>query len=152
MRLLPMLEVAFEHIQNYAENQPIALQIVGYYEIPYACKKEAVLSPFAQRIGDKISQNSSSASILVTMNNLKGVGAQVDAGSDGDSTKDGEWPEYLKLTNTEEQNAFDLIVDTLIMKKMHYELHDFDMWLDNPRVNDWANGHIQPLLAAYTVA
>lgn len=69
-RLIPMLEVALEHVQSYCEKND--LNIVGYYEIPSLVRPEASLSPFAQRIGDKISVNNSGASILLTMHNYTG--------------------------------------------------------------------------------
>lgn len=37
-RLIPMLEVAFEHIQSYSEKHE--LKIVGYYEIPSLVQQE----------------------------------------------------------------------------------------------------------------
>ena len=39
-RLVPMLEVAFEHIQSYCDKNE--LKIVGYYEIPHLVQLEKV--------------------------------------------------------------------------------------------------------------
>ena len=61
-KLLPMTEVAFQHVDKVISNlsKQSSLDrnqiIVGYYEIPATTAENFNISPFAQRIGDRISQ------------------------------------------------------------------------------------------------
>merc|ERR1712110_49710 len=154
-RLIPMLEVAFEHIQSYCEKHD--LKIVGYYEIPNLVRPEAVLSPFAQRIGDKISQaNTNNSTILLTMHNYTGElrswtkNRVEDGWISGVSA--GEKSESIpqRLVSKTEEDKFNQIVDSTLNKKLHYEMRDFDLWLDNPQENDFTNFHIENLLSMFT--
>jgi len=154
-RLIPMLEVAFEHIQSYCDKHEF--KIVGYYEIPSLVRPEASLSPFAQRIGDKISSVNTSATILVTMHNYTGElrswtksktdesgwvsGVATSAKNAGEAAQ--------QLVSESEAAKFDQIVETTLEKKIHFELRDFDSWLDNPAENDFTNFHIENLLSMF---
>jgi len=150
-----MLEVALEHVQSYCEKND--LNIVGYYEIPSLVRPEASLSPFAQRIGDKISVNNSGASILLTMHNYTGELRSWTKSKSEDgwvsgvasSTKN-NGDVKQRLCSESEADKFDSIVEGTIAKKLHFEIKDFDLWLDNPADNDFTNFHIENLLSMFT--
>lgn len=54
-----------------------------------------------------------------------------------------------QLVSESEAAKFDQIVETTLEKKIHFELRDFDSWLDNPAENDFTNFHIENLLSMF---
>ena len=55
-----------------------------------------------------------------------------------------------RLCSESEADKFDSIVEGTIAKKLHFEIKDFDLWLDNPADNDFTNFHIENLLSMFT--
>jgi hypothetical protein len=94
-KLLPMIEVAFQQVEKIINNPKFLDKnefIVGYYEIPVLVSNTVTISPFAQRIGDKINQIQISDT-SVTNN--------VDSNSTGDDTL----PENTKLDQSDLNNT-----------------------------------------------
>ena len=55
-----------------------------------------------------------------------------------------------RLLTEKEYEKFNQIVEATLAKKIHFELNDFDLWLDNPAENDFTNFHIENLLTMFT--
>ena len=55
-----------------------------------------------------------------------------------------------RLLSEKEYEKYNQIVEATLVKKIHFELHDFDLWLDNPAENDFTNFHIENLLTMFT--
>ena len=69
-------------------------------------------------------------------------GAASSTKNNGDASK--------KLLSISEEEKFNLIVESTLAKKLHFEIKDFDLWLDNPVENDFTNFHIENLLSMFT--
>jgi len=180
-KLLPMTEMAFQHVDKIISNhnKQSSLDrdqiIVGYYEIPSTTAENVNISPFAQRIGDRISQvlvaeddgNSSSktstSALILSMHNPSGrlqfyVKTHVSNQSGGqtsyaDSVNNFKWiSEEVKKEMIDVYNKFEtLMMESILKDHVHLEICDFDMWLDNCRANDFMNGEFSKLLSIYTV-
>jgi len=186
-KLLPMVEVAFQQVQNVISNtnKQSSLDknemIVGYYEIPAHLSETVSISPFAQRIGDRINQTRrlenkdkdskenkekesklSTSTLVLSMHNPSGqfrffVKTNIENTSGNisysDQASSQAWVlEEVRADMKEEYTQFEQsMMKNILSDRIHLELADFDNWLDNSKEFDFMNSTMMKLLAVYTV-
>ena len=136
-RLMPMVEVGLRQIASYCKDRN--LKIIGYYEIP-AIVKDLGISAFGQRISDLIAFKNKSTSYMISMDN------QTRQFKLWTKEKGNDTP----WTRTEQTGCYTLeekVTDKCLEAKVHYEINDFDNWLDDPVDTDYMNGDVNSLIS-----